>query len=69
MTVSARQHCFTCGNANGIAFERDTTNRAKTIAKCKQGAGHQVEEGIYGAVVDNLALIQRATEGYLVAKE
>ena len=67
--VDARQHCFTCNNANNIVFERDPNNRAKTIPKCKNGAGHQVEEGIYGAVVDNVALIQRGSEEYLVAKE
>lgn len=67
--VDARQHCFTCNNAANIVFERDPNNRAKTIAKCKNGATHQVEEGIYGAVIDNVALIQRGSEEYLVAKE
>lgn len=67
--IDARQYCLTCDSANDIFFDRDPRNPGKTVPKCRKGAGHDVREGIYGAVIDNVALIQKDKEEYLVAKE
>ncbi|WP_031433655.1 hypothetical protein [Methylomarinum vadi] len=67
--IDARQYCFTCHSGQHIVFQRDPTNPSRTIAKCSKGAAHDVREGIYGAIIDNVALIQKGSEDHLVAKE
>lgn len=67
--IDARQYCFTCKSGKHIVFERDLINPSKTIPKCSKGSAHNVKEGIYGAIIDNVALIQKGKEDYLVAKE
>jgi len=68
-TIDARQYCFTCKSGRHIVFDRNPANPSKTIPKCSKGAAHDVREGIYGAVIDNVALIQKGKEDYVVAKE
>ncbi len=68
-TIDARQYCFTCNSGKHIVFQRDPGNPNRTVAKCTNGAAHDVREGVYGAIIDNVALIQKGSEEYLVAKE
>lgn len=68
-SIDARHHCYTCKSAQHIVFKRDPLDRSKTIVECSKGATHNVQEGIFGATIDNVALIQKGKQDYLVAKE
>jgi hypothetical protein len=65
--------CRTCGLGNSkIKFERDVADPRKTKPKCERdlgGAPHLTGSYIYGAEVQNVALIHHAGESHLVAKE
>ncbi len=67
--VDVKHYCFTCNSAKDVSFKPDPNSVGKTIAECARGAGHNVQEGIYGATVDNVALIQKGKTDHLVAKE
>ena len=68
-SIDAVTWCFTCNSNADIVFKKQTTNPAKTKAECSKGLGHNVGEGIFGATIDNVALIQKGSETFLVAKE
>lgn len=67
--IDARHYCFTCKSDKDVSFQADPTKPGKTKAVCAKGAGHDVQEGIYGATIDNVALIQKGQADHLVAKE
>ncbi len=68
-TIDSRHYCHTCHSADHIVFERNPLNLNKTVPKCSAGMGHLVREEVFGAIIDNVALIQKNSEDYLVTKE
>jgi hypothetical protein len=67
--IDAETWCFTCGTNEHLDFLPDPTDKTKTVAKCQKGSGHNVGEGVFGAMIDNVALIQKGSESHLVTKE
>jgi hypothetical protein len=65
--IDERMWCFTCGNAHNVVFAKLPIG--KTRATCKLGPNHDVRIGVFGATIDNVALIQKGPEDYLVFKE
>lgn len=61
--------CFTCGSNKNVKFLPDPTRPRKTKAICTVSPTHDVRPGVRGATIDNVALVQRGTEDYLVFKE
>lgn len=68
-SIDAVTWCFTCNSNANITFQRQVVDPTKTKASCSLGVGHNVGEGIFGATIDNVALIQKGSETFLVAKE
>lgn len=65
--IDQRMYCFTCKSTNHITFTPGTLG--KTKATCTKGNTHDVGEAIFGAIIDNVALIQKGKTDHLIAKE
>ena len=70
-------YCTVCGdNPNTVQFDRDPASgvdsrgiHIKTKGVCKNNAAHVLGTGTYGAEVQNVALIQKASDVHTVVKE
>lgn len=67
--VNVTHYCITCKSDKDVSFDPDPMSVGKTKARCANGAGHDVQEGNYGATVDNVALIQKGKLDHLIAKQ
>jgi hypothetical protein len=65
--IDEQMWCFTCKNAQNVVFAKLRTG--KTKATCKLGPNHDVRLGVFGATINNAALIQKGPEDFLVFKE
>ena len=70
-------YCTVCGdNPNTVQFDRNPASgvdsrgiHKKTRGVCKNDAAHVLGTGTYGAEVQNVALIQKASDVHMVVKE
>jgi len=70
-------YCTVCGrNPNTVQFDRDPASRVdafgvhkKTKGVCTNNAAHAVATYTYGAEVQNVALIKKASDTHMVVKE
>jgi hypothetical protein len=68
-TIITKHYCNKCKSADHVVFKKNKNNNLLTVPTCSLCGDHDVQEKDVGAIIDNVALIQKGNKEYLVTKE